>query len=426
LTIISIFRARAADLLNDDLTQSLNHGDMTLNSISYAIGSSELQQQKQQQQGNLNVKSSSPANILNDGGGVQPSSSAVIAAYFLKSHGGLHGIQSIMSFLSVIFGLGTFAVPSTNLSLKICLIQRTLLCALAKHLSGFIAAASASASQIPEVGWRETMVRVESFALDPVAQYLFYCALLVLWTNGVSTTFPKTRITMNVGIDTAEAATTTSATALVTTWWLQDNRNFYSIICLLGPILLREVVSTIWVITDVLILNHSSNLDSATKPPIFLKFGKGAVDSFMSILLTPSQWRNADPIMRQKLLAKLVSKTSLGLEIGTGLILIIDAILTFVNFSISPIATRPSIFAVGKRLICARLYINFMLVRRRKVMDLVKNIRGGFIHVPGRVLDTLLEPQKAMGLNWDADEKSHDGRDKLKTWIDWIGLLTGF
>ena len=118
-------------MLNDNLTHPINHGDMTLNSISYAIGSSEQQW--------YNKKDKNPSNIpdiLHDGGGVEPSSSAVIANYFLKSHGGLHGIQSIMSFLSVLFGLGTFAVPSsTNLNLKIRLIQRTLICAMSKHLS---------------------------------------------------------------------------------------------------------------------------------------------------------------------------------------------------------------------------------------------------------------------------------------------------
>ena len=53
-------------------------------------------------------------------------------------------------------------------------------------MSGFLAAAITSASQIPQVGWRETRKRVECFALDPVAQYLFYCSLLVLWTNGIT------------------------------------------------------------------------------------------------------------------------------------------------------------------------------------------------------------------------------------------------
>ncbi len=441
-------RSRSSDLLNDELSLThpqimMNHGDMTLNSISYAIGSSELQQQKQThkyRQSNKSKKNTTPtdptSDILHDGGSVEPSSSAVIANYFLKSHGGLHGIQSTMSILSVLFGFGSFAVPaSKNLTLKIRLIQRTLLCALSKHLSGFIAAATASASQIPDIGWRETKLRIESFALDPVAQYLFYCALLVLWTNGVSTS--KLQIPNKVLASDAAAAgaasnvATAVSTSVIIPWWLKGSRNIYCVICILGPILLREIISTIWVISDVLILYHSSKIES-TNPPILLKMGKNVIDAFMSILLTPSQWRGSNPAMKQKLLAKLVARISLGLEIGTGLILIMDAIRAFLDFSISSVDTRPSIVAVGKRLLCARLYINFMIVRRSKVNDLVHNLRGGFMYVPVRVLDTLLEPQKAMGLNWGVIEKrnnDNDDGDSVGTpssWKEWVGILTGF
>jgi hypothetical protein len=156
-----------------------------------------------------------------------------------------------------------------------------------------------------------------------------------------------------------------------------------------------------------------------------LKVGKGAVDAIMSLLLTPSQWRGADAPQRQKLLAKLVARASLAMEIGTGLILTIDAARAFLDYSVSPMGSRPPLITVMKRLICARLYINFMLVRRRKVIDLVKNLRGGFVHVPGRVLDTLLEPQKAMGLDWG--EAAGDDDDKRpKNGIEWIAFLAGF
>ena len=441
----------------------MNHGDITLNSISYAIGSSEQQSQKKTTRSKLSTKtqndsysstssstsSSISSDILHDGGSVEPSSSAVIANYFLTSHGGLHGIQSIMSLLSVLFGLGSFAIPSSNLSLQLRMVQRTLICALSKHISGFVAAAIASASQLPDIGWRETRMRMESFALDPIAQYLFYCALLSLWINGVSTTLINSsgnvqsklsnvaKEAMNAA---ASAATTTASTSSTTTttqiipWWLKESRKIYCIICIIGPILLREVVSTIWVISDVLILYHSSKFGS--EPSILLKAGSNIIDAFMSVLLTPSQWRSANPAMRQKMLAKLVAKTSLGLEIGTGLILSIDAIRAFLDFSLSPVSSRPSIIAVVKRLVCARLYINFLLVRRKKVIDLVHNIRGGFMYVPGRVLDTLLEPQKAMGLDWGAQYHHHhhgtkyddddEREDREKSWLKWIGFLAGF
>ena len=107
--------------------------------------------------------------------------------------------------------------------------------------------------------------------------------------------------------------------------------------------------------------------------------------------------------MKQKLLATLVSKLSLLFELGTLAIIVIDAMRAFLDFSTSSISTRPSVISIAKRLICARLYINFILVRRKdKVIDLVNNLRGGggMLYVPGRVLDTLLKPQKAMGLDW--------------------------
>jgi len=444
-------RARSSDLLNDDLTHPLHHVDVTLNSISYAIGSSEIQQRQQQRikrnQAHSALSSDSTQSVAaggvfdDDGGGVEPSSSAVIANYFLKSHGGLHGIQSIMSLLSVFFGLGTYAVPSNNLSLKVRLIQRTLICALSKHLSGFIAAATASANRIPDVGFRETRIRIENLALDPVTQYLFYCALLVLWMNGIN-------INMTDGLTKGTSTTTKAATATLNTkaatdtitssiipWWLNDKRRLISITCLIGPILIREIVSTIWVIADVLVLHHSSNLlssssNNSSSSSMILKIGKRTIDAFMSLLLTPATWRNANAAQRQRLLAKLVAKISLSLEIGTGLILIVDAIRAFLDFSISPVKARPSFISVSKRLVCARLYINFLLVRRKKVIDLVKNIRGGFVHVPGRVLDTMLQPGKAMGLDWEVtgSEKGENDDDNSnpKTLFEWAAFLAGF
>lgn len=472
---IFLYRARASDLLEDDISHStFHHNDMTFHSISFALGSSEQQSQKQRNKKRLQEEQQNqhrdPRNkpgsnrripstsTMQDGGGVQPSSSAVIANYFLKSHGGLHGIQSIMSFLSVIFGISSIAINNINqsniinnnnpqqlLSLKIRLIQRTLLCALSKHISGFIAAATASANRIPDIGWRETRLRMDRFALDPVSQYLFYCCILVLWTNGVAGTFGSGDVSSLGKV----AAGASASTALVSVpWWLKGSRNFYCTLCLIGPILLREIISTIWVIADVLVLQLSSNLDSTTttasdsntkNPSIVLKSGTTIIDSIMSLLLTPQQWRNANAATKQKLLARLVSKLSVGMEIGTGVILVYDAIRASIDFSISPVASRPSIVSVMKRLLCARLYINFLLVRRKKVVDLVNGIRGGFVHVPTRVLDIMLEPGKAMGLDWDSNIGTtgrgrsggsvvNDEKDEVrpKSGIEWLGYLAGF
>jgi len=375
-------------------------------SLSYAIGTSEQ-----------------PHMHMDEGGGVEPPASAVIANYFLKSHGGVHGVQSLTSLLAVVFGIGTYFTPSSNLGLKVRLMQRTLICALAKHLSGFLAVATMSAGSIPDVGWRETRMRIESLALDPVAQYLFYCALLIVWMHGaVSSSGGNTSKVAAAATATATATATAAVAAVkVFPWWLKDDKwRALCLTCIMVPILVREVVSTLWVIADVLVLYYSAKSPEAS--PFILKAGKGVVDAIMSLLLTPTQWRSANAAQRQKMLAKLVRRTSLGFEVGTCLILVYDAVRAFIDFSIAPVTSRPSILSVVKRIICARLIVNFMLVRRKKVLELVTEIRGGAMHVPGRVLDCLLEPSKALGLDDSVKGKEKD----LKTLVQWAAFLLGF
>ena len=48
--------------------------------------------------------------------------------------------------------------------------------------------------------------------------------------------------------------------------------------------------------------------------------------------------------------------------------------------------------------------LHFLLVRRKKIRNLVGDIRGGAAQVPGKVLDALLEPKKAMGIKCDGDD----------------------
>jgi len=357
---------------------------------------------------------------MDDGGGVEPPASAVIANYFLKSHGGVHGVQSLTSLFAVLFGMGAYFTPSANLGLKVRLMQRTLICALAKHLSGFIGAATMSAGSIPDIGWRQTRIRIESLALDPVAQYLFYCALLIVWSNGAVAT--------SVGTvpGGAKVAAKTAATTMATNfpWWLKDNRwRPLCLTCILAPIMVREVVSTLWVLADVLVLYHSAK--SSDSSPAILSAGKGLLDAIMSLLLTPKTWRNANAQERQKLLAKLVGKTSLGFEVGTCLILLYDAMRGFLDFSVAPVTSRPSIFSVAKRIVCARLMVNFMLVRRKKVLTLLTDIRGGASQVPGRVLDCLLEPSKAMGLETDISN-DYASKSDPKTLANWASLILDF
>lgn len=401
------YSARSSELLQDDLTHPRNNasGRTMFTSISYAIGTSDQQEAQSH---------------MDEGGGVEPPANAVIANYFLKSHGGAHGVQSLTSLFAVLFGIGTYLTPSTNLALKVRLMQRTLICALAKHLSGFLAVATMSADSIPDIGWRQTRRRIEALALDPVAQYLFYCSLLIVWMNGA--------VSATAGAAKVAAVTATKIAANSNTkpfpWWLQDDKwRPLCFTCIMVPILVRELVSTAWVISDVLVLYYLSK--SADASPAILKAGKGMVDAIMSLLLTPKIWRSADAVQRQILLAKLVGRISLGFEVGTCLILVFDGIRAFVDFSVAPVTSRPSIFSVAKRVICARLIINFMLVRRKKVLELVTDIRGGAIHVPSRVLDCLLEPTKALGLEEDIDAKNSAAKES-NTLAKWIAILSGF
>ena len=246
-----------------------------------------------------------------ESGGVSPPTSAVIANYFLKSHGGTHGIQSLFSLLSTLFGTSAFFFPSnfsnTTWETRMRLVHRCLLCALTKHLSSFFAVATISATRIPEVGWRDTRRKIESLALDPVAQYLFYCALLLLWVGGVTGNQSINLGTTLNPIDTKPNGL--KEEVAMAPWFLRQNKGFLSTACILGPILLREAVSTLWVLSDLLVLIQSTK--SPTRPYHTLTVGRSVVDAIMSIILTPPIWRNADAVTRQKLLATLVGRTSL-------------------------------------------------------------------------------------------------------------------
>lgn len=271
--------------------------------------------------------------------------------------------------------------------------------------------------------------KIESLALDPVAQYLFYCALLLLWVGGV-TGSQNNNSAVTIPVGTKPNGLREGIIVSLAPWFLRQNKGFLSTACILGPILLREAVSTLWVLSDVLVLIQSTK--SPTRPYHTLTVGRSVVDAIMSILLTPSTWRNADAATRQKLLATLVGRTSLALEVGTGFILVYDACCAFLAFSISSVEERPPCLNLVRRIVCARLYINFMWVRKKKIRTLLNQIRGGAMHVPGRVFDTLLEPGKAMGMEREEDDSHGSIRCKTpggkhnNSWVDWSQLLLGF
>ena len=410
-----------ADVLRSDEVPPLHGVDASIASLGLALGTSDPAARRARLLGAAAAAAAgggeeSDESDENDGGGVQASPSAVLAKYFLHSHGGSHGLQSLLSLLSVLAGAGAVAVAPPGGErgggwAKLVLLRRCLLCAAARHGAGLAAAASLGARRIPAIGWLETRGRMRALALDPVAQYWFYCALLLFWAPVVRVAAPAAAA--KGGKEGAAAAAAAAATATATTpaaavamavpWWLEGRRtSTRSLLCLLGPILLREVVSTAWVVSDCFVMLTLAS--SGGDEPTLLRLARGITDAGLSLIFTPSKWRGSDSAARQKMLARLVAKASLALEVLTGAILLYDAIRAFSDYSLSPVGARPSLPSVGKRILCARLYLHFLLVRRKKIRNLVGDIRGGAAQVPGKVLDALLEPKKAMGIKCDGDD----------------------
>ena len=315
---------------------------------------------------------------LMDGGGVEASRTSILANYFVQSHGGAYAFQCIVSAFSVLTGLAAILLPffvpiSSNMfqTYQITMIRRCLTSALLKHASGLFAAAILSAQRIPHIGLYETRKRIKVLARDPVAQYLFYCALLLVWLPSPNPTSTKTNI---------------SPPTIEYPWYLQHSNMIQrsSLFAFLGPILLREIIHLAWVVYDVCIIvgaSASSIISNA------IKIVEGGLDVFMSILLTPSVWKNADSQKKQRLLAKMVSRVSLFLEIGTGGFIGLDLVTVFGDALFSPPntanveinhKTKATILRdLLKKIVCARLYLNYMLVRKKKIVDLISAATPG-------------------------------------------------
>jgi len=380
---------------------------------------------------------------------VQPSTSAVIANYFLKTHGGTHLLQCVLSLLASVLGVACLVLPSfptaasaaalvakssssiatttsvtqqltrkiLNSTTKYELLQQTLLLAMAKHISALGGAVLIGAQRIPTLGLRNARRHLEFVALDPVGQYLFYCSILVVWLgwfgggggssgggNGmdfVTELRRKVISIQNTASATAAAGTTEGSVEVDATsqlldvlsqsvppWFLSQSSGGGIIpLIMLTPILLREVISIIWVVSDVLSLAFSTSTEGGIMGNFcrgILSTTRSILDAFMSIVISSDQWRNADSFQRQRTLARLVSQVSLVLEVLVGAVLFGDAILAFWGFSFGGSATSigaivvtrlPLKIVVGK-MACAHLYINFLLSRRRKIHALVGSIRS--------------------------------------------------
>jgi hypothetical protein len=336
-----------------------------------------------------NIRTSSnflPTDEVDDGGSVEVSPSAVLAHYFLHSHGGAHAIQSACSLLAVFWStIAVVTIPkqmttSTQWLRTSILLRRALLCATMKHLTGLLATTGVTARAIPHVGFAQARRWMEQLARDPISQYVLYTALIMVWLHTTTT------ITTN---------TQASVTTLPWFWTVPKIGRILPYF-LLGPVCLREVISLTWVISDVLLLLHqtSSSSKSNTISTFLFRSAHALTDALLSLLVTPVVWRSSTLVQRQVILAKLTAKLSLAMEVVTGLILFVDTIV-----ALSFLGGLNRIKSVLLKLLCARLYWNFVWVRRSKIQNLAQQIRGGAAYVPIRILDALYDPCSAMGIS---------------------------
>ena len=183
-------------------------------------------------------------------------------------------------------------------------------------------------------------------------------------------------------------------------------------ILLTAPILLREIISTVFVVSDVLLLwvysNQQVDSTSQSSPPWMplVRAGQATINALMSLLVTPQVWRSADALQRQAILARLVSRVSLAMEVLVGILLLVDALLRAANLGLAT-TNRPSFWSVVRALICARLYVNFLWTRRRKIQKLATKVRGGAAELPLYVLNAMLDPRAALGLDQDCQNSSN-------------------
>eukprot|EP00536_Pseudo-nitzschia_multiseries_P018343 jgi/Psemu1/248676/estExt_Genewise1.C_24070002 len=371
-------RDRADDLRKEQAAESdplLQSIDGSVASVGRAMGASDY-------------------DVENSAGGVQASPTSVIANYFLKSHGGAHMLQSASSVLATACALGSMA----NAKWTLFLMRRTMIFAMVKHVSGLLASALVAAKAIPKIGISESRKWMEDIAREPVAQYVFYTALMLLW-------LPRK------GLLKLEEGT---SRCLATTWWWPKYRLVVSCF-LLGPILLREIISNMLIISDVLVLwSVGSNNDNGILER-GLEISQSIVNAVMSLLVSPTKWRSAGPAQRQEILAGLVSKASLFLEAGVGGILVVDLVAGLIRMAFAGAGmggSPPAWSEMLTKLFVIRLYVHYLVwIRRKNLSKLATELRGGAVQLPFWVLDTLYDPAKALGISSSTKTAKKDSED---------------
>eukprot|EP00804_Cyclotella_cryptica_P007508 CCRYP_010609-RA/>CCRYP_010609-RA protein AED:0.16 eAED:0.41 QI:0/0/0/1/1/1/5/0/534 len=447
-------RDRADVLLQDELPFSERTFDAALVSLGLSLGTAGIDSDESEKAAENHIDTMAyyqyghrnsiyPHNSrLSNKQFVQPSTSAVIANYFLNTHGGTHAVQCLLSLLASVLGVACSLLPSfptaetavfaaaKSTKAAYQLLQQTLLLAVAKHASGLTGALLLGASKIPQLGIRNTRRHLEMVASDPVGQYLFYCSLLVVWMSwfggsgggGMTQYIARLKGTvisiMNAGVVSsgdADSSTTEQSVAVTELlnavslnpppWYLSQSHGGSVIpIIMLSPILLREIISIIWVTSDVLTLMFTSSGGITGKfMHGVLSSCRSILDAFMSILITSDKWRKADSFQRQRTLAKLVSQCSLGMELLMGAVLIGDAIQCFWKFAF--LGPNVAVSSDGNVANGGSLPFKVVMGKTKKKDSSSCWIatRRAFLD---RVLDILIDPRKEMGLTDDEGDET--------------------
>jgi len=391
-------RERAGTLLQDKIERDplLKSIDESVASVGTAMGASDYDE-------NMYDSGSS--------GGVQASPTAVVVNYFLKSHGGAHLLQSASSLLATACAVATLFMTSkyssnpnpnvNNAKWTLVLLRRTLIFAMIKHVSGLLASASMAAKAIPKIGIAQSRQWMEDIVREPVAQYVFYTALLLLW-------LPRG-----------------DPGSILAIWWWPRQR--WIIPWFIGPILLREIVSNILIISDILVLwTFGCGEKQSGAIEQILKVSRSVINLIMSLLVSPTRWRPANSAERQTILAVLVSKISLFLEAGVGAIIMVDLFVVLFHLVIGGVTgLRPSWHEVFTKIIVIRLFVHyFVYLRWKKLSRLAKEIRGGAVQLPFFFLDSLYEPAKAVGISIN-ESKNNTGKEEFSSWRDYLSTGLG-
>lgn len=351
------------------------------------------------------------SDFVADAGGVEASPEAVIANYFLKSHGGAHLLQTACSLMAQMFAMGSIFVTAKysakaavgNAEWTLAFLRLTMVFAMVKHISGLIASASLAAKAIPKIGISQSRKWMEDIVREPVAQYVFYSALVLLW----------------LPLRAFQDATGTVSTM----WWWPKQR--FIVTLLVAPILLRELVSNLLVAYDMVVLWDVASKDENAILEMVLKYSQSAVNAIMSLVVSPEKWRSADSAGRQEILAGVVSKSSLFAESGVGAILVIDALVGLLRMVFGIFGGRPAFYEIVLKAVIIRLYVHFLVYTRRKnISKLVTEMRGGAAQLPFWLLDTLYDPAKALGIS-KPKLATDDDENTNMSWKDTLSVGLG-